>query len=264
MTQPTTGKIQQALLATPVASFFEDVGSNSLLLVRTSTFLPVVLTQTRRIIDQCCIMGVQTIPIVTVLSFFIGAVLALQTGFVLSQLGAVQFIGSIVGLSLCRELAPVMVAFLLAGRVGSAITAELASMKVYSEVDALRTMNIPPEKILVLPRLVASIFVMPVLTIISIVVGWIGGMLVSKYTHFIQLASHLYWRNLQDFTMASDVWDGLIKAWVFGFAVTLIACNQGLVTSGGPREIGSSVTKSVVTSMVFILFTDFFITRAQL
>jgi len=264
MSNEGTGRVSTILLNNPIANFFEDVGSNFLLLVNTSKFMPLVMTQTHRIIEQCYIMGINTIPIVAVLSFFIGAVLALQTGFVLSQLGAVEFIGSIVGLSVCRELSPVMVAFLLAGRVGSAITAELASMKVYSEIDALRTMNIPPEKILVLPRIVAGFLIMPILTIISTVIGWFGGMLVSKYISFIQLAPHIYWRNLKDFTVAGDIFDGLVKAWVFGVAVVLISCNQGLVTSGGPREIGTSVTKSVVTSMIFILLTDFFITRAQM
>lgn len=264
MSNEATGKLSGVLFNNPIANFLDDVGTNVVLLYRTSKYTPLILTQTNRIIEQCYIMGINTIPIVTILSFFIGAVLALQTGFVLSQLGAVEFIGSIVGLSVCRELSPVMVAFLLSGRVGSAITAELASMKVYSEVDALKTMNVAPEKILVLPRLAASILIMPVLTVISTVIGWFGGMLVSKYIGFIQLAPHIYWRNLKDFMVAGDLWDGLVKAWVFGFAVTLISCNQGLNTSGGPREIGSSVTKSVVTSMIFILLTDFFITRAQL
>ena len=252
------------LLDNPLSNFFSDVGNNVILLYRTLAYVPVSLTQTKRIIEQCYLMGINTIPIVAILSFFIGAVLALQTGFVLSQLGAVEFIGSIVGLSVVRELAPVMVAFLLAGRIGSAVTAELASMKVYSEVDALKTMNVPAEKILVLPRLIASLLIMPVLTMISTVVGWLGGMLVAKYISFIQLQPGIYWRNLKDFTTSGDVIDGLVKGEVFGFAVILIACNQGLVTSGGPREIGSSVTKSVVTSMIFILLTDFFITYVQM
>jgi phospholipid/cholesterol/gamma-HCH transport system permease protein len=259
-----SSKTQQFLLNNQLANFFDVVGSNVILLLRTSKYVPVALTQTHRVIEQCYIMGINTIPIVAILSFFIGAVLALQTGFVLNQLGAVEFIGSIVGLSVCRELAPVMVAFLLAGRVGSAITAELASMKVYSEVDALKTMNIPPEKILVLPRLFASLLIMPVLNGMAVVIGWLGGMLTAKYINFIQLQPYIYWRNMKDFTVAGDVWDGMIKAWIFGFAVVLIACNQGLVTRGGPREIGSSVTKSVVNAMIFILLTDFFITRAQL
>lgn len=260
----TSSKSNDFLLNNQLSNFFENIGHNVVLLYRTLGYFPIALSQSRRIIEQCYLMGINTIPIVLILSFFIGAVLALQTGFVLSQLGAVNFIGSIVGLSLCRELAPVMVAFLLAGRVGSAVTAELASMKVYSEIDALKTMNIPPEKILVMPRLVAALLIMPILGTLGTIVGWLGGMLVSKYISFIQLTPTMYWRNLMDFTNFSDIADGLIKIEVFGFAVILIACNQGLVTKGGPREIGTSVTKSVVTSMVFILLTDFFITRAQL
>jgi phospholipid/cholesterol/gamma-HCH transport system permease protein len=260
----TSSKFWSFLLDQPICHFFEDVGNNVVLLYRTLAYFAVAPSQLRRIVEQCFLMGLSTVPIVLILSFSIGAVLALQTGFVLSQLGAVQFIGSIVGLSMCREMAPVMVSFLLAGRVGSAVTAELASMQVYSEVDALKVMGIAPEKILVMPRLVAALLIMPVLTTLSTVVGWMGGMITSRHISFIQLAPHLYWRNLKDFTLLGDMIDGLIKAEVFGFAVVLIACNQGLVTRGGPREIGTSVTKSVVTAMVFILLTDFFITRAQL
>jgi phospholipid/cholesterol/gamma-HCH transport system permease protein len=259
-----SNRFQTYLLNHPVAQFFEDIGSNVVLLYRTLVYFPMAPTQWKRIIDQCYLMGLATVPIVVILCFCIGAVLALQTGFVLNQLGAVQFIGSIVGLSMCREMAPVMVAFLLAGRVGSAITAELASMKVYSEVDALRVMAIPHEKILVMPRLVAALLIAPVLNTLATVMGWLGGMLTAKYIHFIQLAPHLYWRNLKDFTKFSDLMDGMVKAEVFTFAVVLIACNQGLVTRGGPREIGFSVTKSVVTAMIFILLTNFFITRAQM
>ncbi|HOO93099.1 MAG TPA: ABC transporter permease [Opitutales bacterium] len=248
----------------PLSALFEYIGGSVILLVRSFSHIPVILSQTSRIIEQCFFMGNGTVPIVTVLSFFIGAVLALQTGFVLNQLGVLNFIGSIVGLSLCRELAPVMVAILLAGRVGSATTAELASMTVYSEVDALKTMNIPPEKILVLPRLTAVVLMTPLLTALSIVSGWLGGMIVSKMVAFLQLSPLLYWRNLKDFVLVGDFIDGLIKAEVFCFAVILIACYQGLSTRGGPREIGTSVTKSVVFSLVFILFSDYFITRMQM
>jgi phospholipid/cholesterol/gamma-HCH transport system permease protein len=115
-----------------------------------------------------------------------------------------------------------------------------------------------------MPRLVASLLIAPVLTTLATVVGWLGGMLTAKYIAFIQLAPHVYWRNLKDFTQFKDLMDGLVKAEIFAFAVVLIACNQGLVTTGGPREIGFSVTKSVVTAMIFILLTNFFITRAQM
>jgi len=247
-----------------VKSYLDDVGYHVALLGKSLGFLPSAPRQINRVVLYCFEMGYKTFPIVAILSFFIGAVLALQTGFALQQVGAESFIGSIVGLSICRELAPVMTAFLLAGRVGSATTAELASMKVYQEIDALRTMNISPEKILVMPRLVAVFIIMPALTIFSIFIGWFGGMLVSKYVSFINLSPTIYWRGMIDFMTGSDVADGLIKGQIFGFFVILIACAQGLRTSGGPREIGFSVTRSVVVSMIFILFTDYFITKALL
>jgi phospholipid/cholesterol/gamma-HCH transport system permease protein len=191
-------------------------------------------------------------------------VLALQTGYALTELGGANYIGAIVGLSLSRELAPVMVSILVAGRVGSAITAELASMKVYSEIDALVTMNIPPERILVMPRLIAVLFMMPVLTILGNVIGWIAGAVVCQYVQFIGVSSEVYFQSLRDAVGFSDVVDGLIKAQIFGFLVILIACHIGLRTRGGPREIGNAVTQSVVVSLVMILVLDYFVTRALL
>jgi phospholipid/cholesterol/gamma-HCH transport system permease protein len=155
-----------------------------------------------------------------------------------------------------------MVAVLVAGRVGSAIAAELASMKVYQEVDALLTMNIPPEKILVLPRLAAITVMMPVLAIIANLVGWFGGAVISKYVTFIALSPEKYFEALRRYTQFSDVWSGIIKAEIFGFVVVLVCCSIGLRTRGGPREIGASVTKSVVVSLILILVLDYFVTKA--
>lgn len=243
-------------------SLFDLIGSNLMLLVRTTKYVPSLAKQWKRIIEHAYLIGYRTLPIVVVLSFFIGAVLALQTSYSMKDLsGAQGFLGSIVGLAMCRELGPVMTCFLLAGRVGSAITAEIASMKVYNEVDALTTMNIPPERILVLPRLVATMIMMPVLTIFSIFVGWYGGATVVNYVDFINIDTHIYWRSLREFVEFVNVKDGLIKAELFGLLVVLISCNQGLQTTGGPRGIGNSVTKAVVSSMVSILFLDYFVTK---
>jgi phospholipid/cholesterol/gamma-HCH transport system permease protein len=162
---------------------------------------------------------------------------------------------------MARELGPLMVAILLAGRVGSAVTAELASMKVYSEVDALVTMNIPPERLLVLPRLLAVLLVMPVLTILANIIGWFGGAVVCHYVDFIGVSADQYFQSLRAFVGIGDVIDGLIKAEIFGFTIMLIACNTGLRTRGGPREIGMAVTKSVVYSLIAILTLDYFITQ---
>ena len=173
------------------------IGSVVLLLMRTLGYSPTLPRQFPRFIEQCYLIGYTTLPIVTILSFFIGSVLALQSGYSMENFGAKQFIGSLVGLSMARELGPVMVAILIAGRVGSAITAELASMKVYQEVDALVTMNIPPERMLVLPRLAAILVMMPVLTLIGNLCGWYGGALVCQYTHFISVDSETYFAALE-------------------------------------------------------------------
>jgi phospholipid/cholesterol/gamma-HCH transport system permease protein len=135
-------------------------------------------------------------------------------------------------------------------------------MKVYNEVDALVTMNIPPERFLVLPRLFAVLLYMPVLTLIGIVVGWMGGAVVCKYISFIHLDPEQYFQSLRQYLTTEKMFDGLLKAEIFGFCVVLIACTIGLRTSGGPREIGNSVTRSVVTSLITILVLDYFITRA--
>lgn len=246
-------------------AIIEQIGSNVLLFLRTMTHIGSLPRQYGRLIEQSFFIGYTTLPIIAILSVFIGAVLALQSGFTMRNTpGAQNFLGAIVGLSMCRELGPVMASFLLAGRVGSAITAELASMKVYSEVDALTTMNIPPERILVLPRLIATALMMPVLAVFSIVIGWYGGAIVIERLDFITIDAETYWANLKVFVKYSSVLDGIIKAELFGILVTLICCHEGLRTRGGPREIGRAVTRGVVLSMVVILFLDYFVTKLLL
>jgi phospholipid/cholesterol/gamma-HCH transport system permease protein len=238
------------------------IGGTVLLAVSAARHTGTLPRQFHRFIDQCYVIGYTSLPIVTILTFFIGSVLALQSGYSMENFGAKQFIGTLVGLSMVRELGPVMVAILVAGRVGSAITAELASMKVYQEVDALITMNIPPERILVLPRLAAVLVMMPVLTLIGVLCGWFGGALVCEFTSFISVDSEAYFAALTRYMDQWDVFDGLIKAEVFGFVVVLVCCYTGLTTRGGPREIGASVTKAVVASLILILVLDFFVTKA--
>lgn len=242
----------------------EGIGSTILLLLRAASHLATLPRQFGRFIEQCYMIGYTTLPIVAILSFFIGSVLALQSGYAAQNLGPKQFIGLLVGLTMARELGPVMVAVLLTGRVGSAIAAELASMKVYQEIDALETMNIPPARMLVLPRLAAVVTMMPVLTIIADLVGWFGGAIVAKYTHFISIEPASYFATMRQYMDFDDVLNGLIKAEVFGFCVVLVCCNIGLNTRGGPREIGAAVTKAVVTSLILILVLDYFVSKALL
>lgn len=236
-------------------------GASLVLAFRAFTSLPSAPRILKRVIEQVFLGGYASLPIVSVLSFFIGAVLALQAGLTLQDFGAKQLIGTLVGESLVRELGPVMVSILLAGRVASAITAELASMKVYQEVDALVTMNIPPERFLVLPRLLAVIIYMPVITMIGIAVGWLGGAVVCNSVPAIDVDPAQYFQSMQAFLTPEKLLKGLIKAEIFGFVIILIACNTGLRTRGGPREIGHAVTRSVVFSLVSILVLDYFITK---
>jgi phospholipid/cholesterol/gamma-HCH transport system permease protein len=240
----------------------EGIGSAILLLLRSISYLPTLPRQFGRFVEQCYLIGYTTLPIVAILSFFIGSVLALQSGYAAQNLGPKHFIGLLVGLTMARELGPVMVAVLLTGRVGSAIAAELASMKVYQEIDALETMNIPPARILVMPRLVATLVMMPVLTIIADLVGWFGGAIVAKYTPFISIEPASYFATMRQYMDFDDVLNGLIKAEVFGFVIVLVCCSIGLNTRGGPREIGAAVTRAVVVSLILILVLDYFVTKA--
>lgn len=245
-----------------LTNILEGIGSTVLLFMRAMSYLPTLPRQFGRFIDQCYVIGYTTLPIVAILSFFIGSVLALQAGYSMQNFGAKQLIGALVGLSMARELGPVMVAILLAGRVGSAIAAELASMKVYQEVDALETMNIPPARMLVMPRLAAALVMVPVLAIIANLVGWFGGAIICTTTQFIAIEPSAYFATLREATKFKDIINGLVKAEVFGFVVVLVCCNIGLNTRGGPREIGAAVTRAVVASLILILVLDYFVTKA--
>jgi phospholipid/cholesterol/gamma-HCH transport system permease protein len=242
-------------------AILQGVGSTVQLFLRSLSYAGSLPRQWPRFIEQCYLIGYTTLPIVAILSFFIGTVLALEAGYSMSDFGAKDLIGSLVGLSMARELGPMMTSVLLAGRVGSAITAELASMKVYQEIDALTIMNIPAAKILVLPRLAAVLVMMPVLTVISNIVGWFGGSVVARYVASLGISPESYFAALRHYTKFKDVMNGVEKAEVFGFVVVLVCCNIGLNTRGGPREIGAAVTRAVVVSLILILVLDYFVTK---
>jgi phospholipid/cholesterol/gamma-HCH transport system permease protein len=153
---------------------------------------------------------------------------------------------------------------LIAGRIGSAMAAEIGSMRVYQEIDALRTMNIDPIHYLVLPRLVAITVALPILVLFSILVGWIGGALVCSLNHQIHLSFSAYFNNLRQAVEWYDLTKGFVKSFVFAVVIGIVSCHQGLQTIGGPRGIGRSVTKAVVNSIVLILILDYFLTRLLL
>jgi phospholipid/cholesterol/gamma-HCH transport system permease protein len=240
---------------------FQNIGEIFLLFCRTVKALPLTWRQRQKVVDQFFEIGNASLLMVCVLSFFIGGVLALETGPVMTERGLASYLGGIVGYSLCRDLAPIMMSILIAGRVGSAMAAEIGSMRVYQEIDALRTMNINPIHYLVLPRLVAIALALPMLVIFADLVGWLGGALVASSNDRIAVPLQPFFANLREFVQLKDVAHGVFKGFCFALIVGVVSCHQGLTTVGGPRGIGRSVTKAVVNSIVLIVLFDYILTR---
>jgi phospholipid/cholesterol/gamma-HCH transport system permease protein len=238
---------------------FHNIGEMVLLLGRTVRALPLTWRQRQKVFEQLFEIGNASLFMVCMLSMFIGGVVALQTGPVLVERGLSSAVGGLIGISMAKELGPVMMAVLISGRIGAAMAAEIGSMRVYQEIDALRTMNINPEHYLVLPRLVAIAVGLPMLVVLSILVGWLGGALVS--IGILNITSEAYFGNLREMVGLDDLANGLFKSFVFAITIGTVACHQGMSTSGGPRGIGRSVTKAVVNSIVLILILDYFLTR---
>src|ERR1035438_7793538 len=243
---------------------FENIGEIFLLFWRTLLSLPLAWRQRQEIFEQFFEIGNASLLMVCVLSFFIGAVIALQTGPVLVERGLASAVGGIVGISMAKELAPVMMAILIAGRIGSAMAAEIGSMRVYQEIDALRTMNINPIHYLVLPRMVAIAVALPMLVTLAILTGWLGGAVVASANDRIAVPFEAFFSALRDTVDFKDVANGVFKAFVFSLIIGVVSCHQGLITQGGPRGIGRSVTKAVVNSIVLIVIFDYLLTRVLL
>jgi len=240
---------------------FQNIGELLVLFWRTLRSLSMAWRHRQKVFDQLFEIGNASLLMACILSLFIGGVIALQTGPVLAERGLSSAIGGLVGISVCKELAPVMMSILIAGRIGSAMAAEIGSMRVYQEIDALRTMNINPIHYLVLPRLVAISSALPVLVVFAVLVGWMGGATVSVFNDDINVSFQAFFSNLREIVDLGDVVNGLFKSFVFAVIIGIVSCHQGLQTIGGPRGIGRSVTKAVVNSIVLILILDYFLTR---
>ena len=243
---------------------FQNVGEMVLLFWRTLAQVPRAWRQREKVFDQFFEIGNASLLMVCILSFFIGGVIALQTGPLLVERGLGSYVGGVVGYSICKELAPVMMSILIAGRIGSAMAAEIGSMRVYQEIDALRTMNISPISYLVLPRMVAIAVALPLLVTFAVLVGWLGGAVVSVTNNQISISFAAFFSGLRDAVDLNDVANGIFKSFVFAIIIAVVSCHQGLITRGGPRGIGRSVTKAVVNSIVLIVICDYLLTRIML
>jgi phospholipid/cholesterol/gamma-HCH transport system permease protein len=243
---------------------FENIGEIVLLFWRTLRALPFAWRQRQKIFEQFFEIGNASLLMVCILSFFIGAVIALQTGIVLVDRGLTSAVGGLVGISMAKELGPVMMSILIAGRIGSAMAAEIGSMRVYEEIDALRTMNINPIQYLVLPRMIAIAIALPILVVFAILVGWFGGAVVAEMNNHMAIPFQSFFSDLRDVVAIKDVANGVFKSFCFALIIGAVSCHQGLVTIGGPRGIGRSVTKAVVNSIVLIVIFDYVLTRVLL
>jgi phospholipid/cholesterol/gamma-HCH transport system permease protein len=223
------------------------------------------------LVQQMDAIGVQSLGIVLLTGFFTGMVLALQSSVQLQQFGALPYIGRLVAGSMIRELGPVLAGLMVAGRVGSGIAAQIGSMRVTEQIDALNTLGTDPIKKLVTPRVLASLIMLPVLTVINDFVGILGGDVINVF--MLKLPSAGYWQTVWDqiasggFTfryIPNDFIQGLSKPFVFGGIISITACYFGLSTTGGTEGVGNSTTRTVVTASILILVVDYFMTQVLL
>lgn len=211
------------------------------------------------VVEQFDQIGIGSLTVVLLTGFFTGAVLALQSGVTLDQFGARPFVGRLVSASMIKELGPVLTGLMLAGRIGSGIAAELGSMVVTDQINALRALGTDPVRKLVVPRVLAGFFMTPVLTVISDTVGILGGWLIAVYQ--LRVASSLYWTSITEALYLQDAWMGIVKPFFLGYVIVTIGCHVGLRTSGGTQGVGRSTTSAVVAASVAVIAVDFFITR---
>ena len=221
-----------------------------------------IVTQPRYghdIVEQFDAIGFQSLTVVLLTGFFTGAVLALQSGLTLDEFGARPVVGRLVSASMIKELGPVLTALMLTGRIGSGIAAELGSMVVTDQISALRALGTDPVRKLVVPRVLAGVFMAPVLTVIADAVGVSGGWAVARYR--LQVETGQYWSSVLQGLYMQDLWMGIIKPFFLGFVIVTIACHVGLRTSGGTQGVGRATTISVVAGSVGVIFADYLLTQ---
>jgi phospholipid/cholesterol/gamma-HCH transport system permease protein len=242
-----------------LSRFFLDVGRYGELIsevIKDIASRGIDIHETSR---QVIKIGRDSLPIVLLTAIFTGMVLALQTAYGLQRFGAKAYVGNVVGLALIREMGPVLTALMLCGRVGAGTAAEIGSMVVTEQVDALRTLGANPVRKLVSPRVLAGIICVPLLVAIADFFGILGGQLIAVVE--LDQTAHGFQRGLYYTIVIKDVFDGAFKSAVFGFLLMSIACHRGLTTRGGTEGVGTSTTAAVVTASIVVFVSDFFITK---
>lgn len=232
------------------------VGGVSLLLGRFVVHLKDIPKSTRIILEQFYTLGVKSLPLIVIVALFVGAVSAWQAAYQFKFIGApLRYLGQMVGKAVLIELGPVLSALVFAGRVGAGITAELGTMKVTEQIDALDAMGISPTRYLMLPRVLACLLMVPILVIFADFVAIVSGLIVSMFG--VNISSETYLNGLRGSFRLDDLTNGLIKAAVFGLIIGVVGCYEGFSTKGGAEGVGAATTQSVVISSVLVLVFNF-------
>ncbi len=241
-----------------IGDFLYFLGGLANLTGRTIAAIFIPPLKRERVFEQAKMAGLDSLPIVSLIAFFLGMIMAFQISYLMRRLGAEMYIASVVSLSIVRELGPVITALIIAGRVGAAITAEIGSMTVTEQVDALETLATDPVKYLVVPRFLALMVMLPLLTIYADIIGILGGWLIAVFK--IGISSRLYLNTSFDTLQFKDLFTGLAKTVFFGMIVALVSCYEGFNVRGGAEGVGQATTRSVVTAFIMIIICDTFFT----
>ncbi len=245
----------------PFVMMIEAFGKVSLLLFSTLAWMVRPPYRIHEIFKQMEFVGVNSLPVVLITGAFTGMVLAIQTYYGFRMFGGESLVGATVALSMARELGPAITALMVTGRAGSAMAAEIGTMRVTEQIDALYTMSVNPVQYLIMPRVIAGIVMLPMLTIVSDFIGIVGGYFVG--VGLLNINSGIFIARIVEFVDLSDIINGLIKASVFGLILSLVGCYKGFNTSGGAAGVGRATTQAVVVSSVSILISDYFLTAVM-
>ncbi len=237
---------------------FEEVGKAVILTFLGIYFIFYKRPKIRHFVKQLAYFGAETVPVVVITSIFTGGVIALQTYSTFSRFNAEFLIGAVVAVSMGRELGPVLSSLMVVARVGSAITANIGTMRITQQIDALEVMGINPISYLVAPRIFAGVVGVPLLVILSDVAGIFGGWFVS--VKLFGVNEYLFWEKMKDIAELYDFVGGLYKSIAFGLIISAVSCYFGFYTKGGTEGVGRATTNSVVTSSMLILISDYFLT----
>lgn len=241
-----------------IKTFIEHVGEATLLLIRTLFITITTPPKIKHILKYMEEIGVTAAPLIAITGFFTGGVLVVETYPTFHKFNAEFLIGALVSLSLARELSPVLVALLVTARSGSAMAANIGTMRITEQIDALEVMAVNPLRYLIAPRLIAAVIMVPALTILSYASGLIGGYFVGTYLYSIN--PYLFVEKMKDLTELHDIFGGLYKSAAFAVVITTVACYFGYITKGGAEGVGRSTTTAVVVASVLILILDYFLT----